>query len=175
MTDLKIIAKPNSGAAQAFEGHVQRLYDRPGLSIMAIVELRHDQRVEPAPGSDAKRSVAVKIVGAEVAGLEQEGALREAQRALYLMRTATGTLDEDGNVELAEDTMRRTGGLMTAIEVARLRAGLLHWTAYARQIVGSAHKLNGSEMAHELQGIADGLTAVLSSAALPPAGEDDES
>lgn len=161
MTDLKIDGKPTSGAAQALENHVTRLFDRPGISIMCVVELRSDTRLIPAPGSDKKQAVTVKIVGCEVANLEQEGALREAQRALYLHRTATGKLDEEGEVTLSDETMRMTGGLLNAIETARLRAGLLQWAAFASQVVGSAHKLSGSEMAHEMDAIATGLRALL--------------
>jgi hypothetical protein len=172
VTDLKIDGKPNAGSTSALEPHITRLYDKPGLSIMAVVEFRHDQRTQVAAGSDKKQSVTVKIIGCEVANPEQEGALREAQRALYLQRTAAGTIDEDGAVTLNDDTIRRTGGLLTAIEVARLRAGLLSWTAYTRQVVGTAHNFSATEIAHELQAIADGLTAVLTTAALP-IGDDD--
>jgi hypothetical protein len=140
---------------------------------MAVVEFRHDTRVQVAPGSDKNRSVSVKIVGCEVASPEQEGALRETQRALYLLRTARGTIDEEtGGVQLAEETLRRTGGLITAIEAAKLRAGLAHWTAYARAAVDSSPRLTVTEMAHELQAVADGLNSVLHTAA--DESDDDE-
>lgn len=164
MTELKIDGKPNSGAMQALENHITRLYDKPGISIMCVVELRHDTRTQVSPGSDKKQSVTVKIIGCEVANIEQEGALREAQRALYLHRTAKGTIDENGSITLADDTMRMTGGLLNAIEVARLRTGLLQWATYARQAVGSAHKLTASELTHELDAVASGLAAVLAGA-----------
>jgi hypothetical protein len=152
---------------EALEPHVQRLYDRPGLSVMAIVELRHVERVQVAPGGDKEPSVSVKMIGCEVPNPDQEGAIREAQRALFLQRTAKGTIDEDGLVTLDDETMRRTGGLLTAIEVARLRAGLAHWTAYANQVTAKSHQFSTSEMAHEVDTIAAGLTAVFHSAALP--------
>lgn len=161
MTDLKIDGKPTSGALEALGNHVTRLFDRPGVSIMCVVELRSDTRLIPAPGSDKKQAVTVKIVGCEVANLEQEGALREAQRALYLHRTAKGKLDEDGEITLADETMRMTGGILNAIETARLRAGLLQWAAYSAQAVGAAHKLTASEIAHELDAVASGLRALL--------------
>jgi hypothetical protein len=172
MTTFKIAAKPNSGAMQALEPHISRLYDKPGLSIMAVVEFRHDQRVQVAPGSDGDQSVTVKIIGCEVASQELEGVLRESQRALYVIRTARGTIDEDGAVDLGEETLRRTGGLMHAIETARLRAGLLHWTAYIAQVVAGSGKLNSTEMAHELDNVAEGLKAVLATAGEAPMGDD---
>jgi hypothetical protein len=157
------------------EPHVQRLYDSPGRSIVAIVEMRHDTRLQPASGSDAKPTVTVKITGCEVANADQEGALREAQRALFLMRTAAGTFDQDtGQVDLAEDTMRRTGGLLTAIEVAKLRAGLLHWAAYGQSVVDTAHRMSATELTHEMDAIVTGLKAVLGSADNPIGDDDDE-
>lgn len=175
MTDLKIAGKPNAGAMSGLEPHIQRLFDSPGASVVAIVEFRHDQRVQVASGSDAKPSVTMKITGCEVAGPDQEGALREAQRALYLIRTARGTFDEDtGSVELAEDTMRRTGGLMTSIETARLRAGLLHWTARGQAAVDASNRYSATELAHELDAIVSGLKAVLATADHAIGDDDDD-
>ena len=162
MTDLKVAGKPNAGAMSGIEPFVRRLYDSPGMSIVTITEFRHDQRVQPASGSDTNPSVTLKIVGCEIATKEHEGALREAQRALFLVRTAHGTIDEEtGGVELAEETMRRTGGLIHAIETARLRGGLLHYVNYIKQVNAKSHTLSATEMAHELSLVADGLTAVL--------------
>jgi hypothetical protein len=162
VTDLKIGSKPNAGAMSGIEPYVRRLYDTPGMSIVAVVEFRHDMRVQPASGSDTSPSVTLKITGCEIAGADHEGALREAQRALYLIRTAYGTIDEEtGGVELAEETMRRTGGLITAIETARLRAGLLHYVQYIKQVNGNADKYSASEVHHELALVADGLQALL--------------
>lgn len=165
MTDLKITGKPTSGAMEALAPHVQALYDKPGRRVMAIVELTHAERLQPASASDKNPSVTVKITGCEVPNAEQEGAVREAQRALYLHRTARGTLDEAGMLDLDESTLRQTAGLLGAIETARLRAGLAHWNAYARKVVSSSAQLTQTEMAHELTAIADGLQAVLQTAA----------
>src|SRR4051812_50190962 len=131
------------------EPHIQRLFDSPGASVVAIVEFRHDQRVQVASGSDAKPSVTMKITGCEVAGPDQEGALREAQRALYLIRTARGTFDEDtGSVELAEDTMRRTGGVVKAVETPPVGGGPLPWTARGGGGGAAAHRGPAAHGAH---------------------------
>lgn len=161
MTDLKITGRPTASAMAALEPHVGRWYDRPGVHAMAIVELAHDERIQPAPGSDRAPSVRMKIVGCEIPNAEQEGAIREAQRALFLARTARGTLDEEGTLSLDQDTLKNAAGLFMGIECARLRAGLAHWNAYARRVVGHSEKLSLSEMAHELRAVADGLSAVL--------------
>lgn len=164
MTTLKITGKPTAAAQQALQPHVQRLYDAPGLRIMAVVELAHMERLQPAPGADKDASVGVKITACEVPNRDQEGAIREVQRALYLQRTATGTLDEAGGVVLDDGTLKSAAGLVHAIEVARLRAGLQHWDGYIRRVVSAADKLTQTEIAHELQAVADGLHAVLASA-----------
>lgn len=165
MTHLKIAGSPTASAMSALEPHIPRIYDRPGIHVMAIVELEHTERVQPAPNSDAEPIVRMRIVGCEVPNTDQEGVVREAQRALFLARTARGTLDEEGMLQLDEDTLKLTPGLLMSIECARLRAGLVHWTEYARRVVASSGKLIESEIIHELQTVADGLRAVLATAA----------
>jgi hypothetical protein len=164
VTTLKIIGNPASGAMQALEPHVARMYAVPGLRVMAIIEMAHVERVQPAPGSDGTPTVRMKITGCEVPNREQEGAIREAQRALFLARTARGTLDEEGMLNLDDDTLKLTPGLLMSIECARMRAGLAHWTEYARRVVTQSGKLTQTEIAHELQAVADGLTSTIDQA-----------
>lgn len=164
MTALKFTGKPTAAAMQALEPHITRLYNAPGARVMAVIEMAHVERLQPAPGSDKDASVGMKITACEIPTREQEGAIREAQRALYLQRTARGTLDEDGQMTLDDDTLKMTAGLLMSIECARLRAGLQHWTDYARRVVGASGKLAGSEIAHELQTVVDGMAAVLATA-----------
>lgn len=161
MTSIKITGTPTAAAKSALEPHVKRIYDRPGVHVMAIVELLHFERLQPAPNSDAEAVVRMKIVGCEVPNEEQEPAVRAAQSALFLARTARGTLDEEGMLNLDEDTLRLTAGRLLDVEAARLRAGLAHWTRYAERIATQASKFSTTEMAHELQAVADGLTSVL--------------
>jgi hypothetical protein len=165
MTTLKIVGNPASGAMQALEPHVARMYNIPGVRVMAIIELTHVERVQPAPGADSKPTVRMKVTACEVPNQDQEGAIREAQRALFLARTARGTLDEEGMVELDEETLNMTAGLLMSIETARLRVGLAHWAEYARKLVATSSKLIESEILHEVKTIADGMAAVLGNAA----------
>ncbi|MEV1245147.1 hypothetical protein [Nonomuraea sp. NPDC049750] len=158
-TSLKFDNKVGASAASALEPHIRPVYDRPGCSLMAIVEFRHVERTQPAPDADKDPSVKVRLTHIEIPNKDQEGAIREAQRALFLQRTAQGTLDEHGQVLLTEGTLKRTAGLLHAVEVARLRAGLDHWVKYAAR-VNSNSKLTVSEMQHELQLVADGLAAL---------------
>ncbi|WP_304452853.1 hypothetical protein [Nocardiopsis sp. YSL2] len=157
---LKIDPKLGSAAEAALEPYVAKLYTTPGLRIMAIVELKQDDKNSPAPDSEAGLWVKARIASVEVARPEQEDTIREAQRALFLQRTATGTLTEDGQVELAEQTLALTGGMLHAIEAARLTASMKHWGAYIRR-VNRTEQLTMTELRHELDTVAQGLTEAL--------------
>ncbi|MFJ4551027.1 hypothetical protein ACIP4X_17670 [Streptomyces sp. NPDC088817] len=163
MPVLKFDPKVSASAQEALEPHIRPLYDQPGARRMAIIEFAHMERTEPAPNTDGKPSVKVRIMGLELPNKEQEHAVREAQRFLNLQRTARGTFDDDGQLELSESTLRLTAGLLSNIEVARLRAGLAHWREYAQRLVHGPD-LTISEMRHEMQALAEGLTAVLDTA-----------
>lgn len=163
MTQLKFDARVSASAQEALEPHVRPMYDQPGSRRMAIVEFAHIERMEPAPGTEKEPSVKVRIVGLELPTREQEGAVREAQRFLHLQRTARGTLDDEGQLELSESTLRLTGGMLAYLETARLRAGLAHWREYAQRIVHGPD-LTVTEVRHEMQALAEGLSAVLNTA-----------
>lgn len=163
MTSVKLDTKLGGGPSAAIEPHVPGLYARPGIRILVIAELAHVERVQPAPDTDKEASVKMRITSMEIATKEQEGAVREAQRALYVQRTAQGTILEDGEIELAKHTLKLTGGLLTEIENARLLVGLRHWMQYAHRAAG-AQDLAHSELLHELKAVADGLSSVLSRA-----------
>lgn len=164
MPILKFDSKVSASAQEALEPHVRPMYDQPGGRRMAIIEFAHIERTEPAPNTEGKPSVKVRITGLEVPNRDQEGAIREAQRYLHLQRTARGTFDDEtGQLELSESTLRLTAGLLANIEVARLRAGLIHWQEYARRLV-QGPDLTLSEVRHEMQAVYEGLTAVLDTA-----------
>lgn len=160
MTSLKFDSKLGAAASAALEQHIRPIYDRPGCSRLAIIEFRHIERTQPAPESDKDPSVKVRISHCEIPGRDQEGYVREAQRALYLQRTASGTLDDDGQLQLTQSTLSHIGGLLHEVEVARLRAGLRHWVDYAARVNSNA-SLTISEMHHELDTVAQGLAALL--------------
>ncbi|MDG9703740.1 hypothetical protein [Streptomyces sp. DH37] len=163
MPRIKLDSQVGTAAAEALEPYVPLLYARQGMRIVFIAEMAHLERTQPAPDSAKAPSVKARITHLEVPNAEQEGAIREAMRALYLQRTAAGTFQEDGQLELSEETLRLTGGLLHAIEVARLRAGLAHWASYARRVV-QGPDLTVSEMKHELDTIVGGLEATLNAA-----------
>jgi hypothetical protein len=169
VTVIKLDSKMATNARDAIDPLAGRLYANRGARVLGVVELAHIERTEPAPDADKEASVKLRIVHLEVAGDEQEEHVREALRALYLQRTARGTLDESGEVRLSERTLELTAGLLHAVDLARLRVAVGHWAEYLRR-VRSQDKLTASEIRHELDTIGDGLQAALlgpSQATLP--------
>jgi hypothetical protein len=157
---LKLDGTPSTAAMGALEAHVAALYAKPGARLMGIVELAHIERVQPAPEADKDPSVKVKVTQLEIPNSEQVDAIREAQRALYISRTARGTLDEDHQLALAKQTIDLLGGSLAFRDVARLNAGLRTWVDYVTRVCTN-EKLTAGELRHELDAIRDGLTALL--------------
>jgi hypothetical protein len=163
VTQLKFDPKVSASAQEALEPHVRPVYATPASRRLFIGEFAAIERIEPAPGSEKEASVKVRIVSLELPNESQEGYVREALRFLHLQRTARGTLDDDGQLELDESTLRLTGGQLAYLETARLRAGLQHWASYARRVLHT-NGLTVSEVLHEMKTIADGLTSTLDGA-----------
>jgi hypothetical protein len=166
--DIKIDGKLGAGADAALSDHAKALYDKPGSRRVGIIELRRDYGLAPDPSGSKKAVVGLAIAGLEIAGPDQEGAVREAQKTLYMQRTAKGTLDEEGQIQLTQDTVRLLGGVLNDIELARLRAAVERWTTEIHNAIHSKTLTDG-EIRHELDRIHAGLTR-----ALHPARTDDE-
>jgi len=160
MTKLKIDTKLGSGAADAIESHIRPLYDLPNATRLAIIELRHIERTQPASESDADSQVKVRITHMELPSKEQEGVVREALHALHLMRTASGTLDEHGQIEISRRTLQYTGAELHALETARLRAGLGVWADVATRL-NAKPEITLAELRAEVAALAKGLRTVL--------------
>lgn len=156
---LKLDTKMSTSAEDVLAQLARQLYDKPGARLVGVVELAHVERTQPAPDTDAEASVKIRITALEVGRDEQEHHLREAMRALYLHRTASGTIDEAGEVELSKRTVELTGGVLHAVEAARLRAVVRHWGEYARAVGRASRPLTVSELLHEIAAVADGLEA----------------
>lgn len=170
MTSAKITGTPTSAAREGLAPHVDVLFAIPGKRVMAVVELAHFERVQPAPGSDSDAVVRLKLTQLEIPTDDQEHILRNVQRALFLARTARGTFDEDGQLQLDDLTLKTAAGDLNLLETARLRAGLAHWSSYTSRIVTQSQDFSPTEIAHELKHVADGLSAVLN----PSATQDGE-
>lgn len=157
--DLKIDGKLSATADAALADHAKALYDVPGSRRVGIIELRRDYGLAPDPSGSKKAVVGLAIARLEIAGPDQEEAVREAQRALYLQRTARGTLGEDGQIELSPNTIDDLGNLLHDIELARLRAALDRWTTELANVMDQ--KLSEAELRHELDRIRDGMATAL--------------
>lgn len=160
MTKLKIQGTPGQAAQAALEPHIGRIYSKPGVRVMGVVELRHYERTQPAPGSEKEASVSMRVTHLEVPTTEQEDIIREVQRTLYLQRTARGTLDEDGQITLDEHSMRLAAGQLHAVDAATLRAAIQHWAEYGRRVLATT-TLTETELRHELDNVLTGLTVTL--------------
>jgi hypothetical protein len=76
----------------------QGLFERPGSTVFAIVELTSTSYTGHADGEDKKPTVKLRVTRAEAARDDEEAAsLAEAARAMYRRRRMDGTLDEVGS------------------------------------------------------------------------------
>jgi hypothetical protein len=160
MTVIKLDSKMATNARDAIDPLAARLYANRTARVLGVVELAHLERMEPAPDADKEAAVKLRITHLELAGEEQEEHLRQALRALYMQRTAAGTLDPDGEILLSERTLELTAGVLHAVDAARLRVVVRHWSDYLRRVQGQPD-LTVSELRHEVDTVAVGLYAAL--------------
>ena len=174
MTTAKLDGKFSTQVGDVLAPHVDPLMAklRTGKvdQLLVVGTLVPVERTEPTPGEDKEPSLKLRLTSAEIPGGDQVEPLREVQRALFLVRTATGTLDEEGQVQLAKHTLAGAGGQVAYLAAARLRAGVDQWAKQAR--AATTARLSGQEMWHEMERIADGLQALLGG--LDPDDEDDQ-
>lgn len=171
---IKLDSKLASHASDSLGLHAASLYATLGKRVIGIVEFSATERGEVAPDESKDTSVKLQIKHLEIAGEEQEDAVRQAMRALYAQRTAFGTLNEDSTVELSERTLANCAGELNAIEAARLHVAIENWERYARSATRT-EDVTVTELRHELTIIADALHATLYPGASPRATTTDES
>lgn len=169
MTKMKLDYRLQGQASEALAAHVDRIYRDPGATFLAVVEFRHSERVEYAD-EDAEPSVKCRVASMEVANTgEQEQHVRSLLRALYLQRTAQGTLDDAGEVKLSKQTIEQAAGLAMGEEVARLRAAL-GWVAEALTIATGNTGLREADLRKALAKVEARLAAALRGEQLELAG-----
>lgn len=155
-TKAKLDSALSSNASVAIEDLIGRIYAKPGMRVLAVVELAHVERTQPAPDEDKDATVKLGIKHLEVArGGRQEEAVRRALNALYTIRTASGTLDPEGEVALSERTLGDTAGEVMLVTAARLQVAMRKWADYARNVLSG--KLSNEQLRQELRDIAAGL------------------
>lgn len=160
MTAVKLASKLANQALEGLAEHIPGLYANPGRRVVAIIELAHIERNQPAPDEDKEASVTLGIKHMEIANTEQENNIRQALRALYTPRTAWGSLTETADVELGEETLRRCAGELTAIEAARLHVAIDRWAEFASKVLHD-DRLSAGTLRQELRTLADGLRAAI--------------
>lgn len=161
MPDIKLAGKLTATAAAALGEYARALYDRPGLTVMGIVELKSAKRLEVAPDEAESPVVHTRVLGLEIANEDQEDDLRRAQRALYRQRTARGTLDESDQLEIVSDTgLGLLAEMLHEREAVRMRAGLGRWLPELHRVMESP-TLTPAEKLHEVDRIRDGLETLL--------------
>ncbi|OLT27765.1 hypothetical protein BJF83_17430 [Nocardiopsis sp. CNR-923] len=172
MTTPKIDTKLTAQVGDVLDPHMDTLMAkaRAGqtLEVPIVGTLRPVERVEPMAGEDKEASLKLRLSSAEIPTPDQAETIREVQRALWLTRTATGTLDEDGDIRLAKITLQHAGRDVASAAAARLRAGVEQWHKQAR--AATVNQLSASEMWNEMERIATGLATLLGH----PRDEDDE-
>lgn len=156
MTTVKIQGKPRAAAQGPLEARADWLYTHPGGRVIGVVELVHTEVSTPAPDTEKDRSVTVAISTLEIASPDQEEVLRKAARAIYVARTAQGTLDVDGELEMSQSTLRLLTGELYERRAAELEAQIRYWAEQAHRAF-TAPNLSDAELRHELNAVADGL------------------
>ncbi|MFF3671711.1 hypothetical protein [Microtetraspora malaysiensis] len=112
MPNLKLDSKLLKSVQRVLEPHGARM-GQLGSSMVAIVEFTTTKRVDVV--DDETEPVRyLQITGLEVATREQEDALRNAQQAMFQLRTAHGTLEEIYSTEDAERKLRLLPGTILA-------------------------------------------------------------
>lgn len=155
----------NSGLAggdrsAALDRHAPRLYERPS-PIMAVVELVPVDRVMPVDeGSKKDPLIRLRIETLEVATGDADNVLREVARALWLSRTATGTLDGDGDLKLSAQTLETAGSLLAGHELARA-AALIDALLAAMRELAEGNDTDPGAVRNEVLGLAEAAAAAL--------------
>ncbi|MFB7711633.1 hypothetical protein [Streptomyces sp. NPDC056105] len=89
-------------AAASIEASLPRevrrgLFEKPGTTVVAIVELTSKSYTGHAEGEEKDPQVKVRVTGCEVARSDEDAAaLLDAKRAMWRDRQIEGTLDEIG-------------------------------------------------------------------------------
>jgi hypothetical protein len=146
--------RPRAAISEPIDSQMAKLRTQPGCRIVGVVEIERYQLNKP-DDAESDPTVLLRLVALELAkSTEQDAVLRSAMLALHLHRTAGGTLTEDADVELAQDTLDKLPDLVCVHESARLHAAFEY---LVDRISGLAKntKHNDGELRQELKKLAD--------------------
>lgn len=154
---VKITGTLPATASESLSLHAPTMYAALGTRRIAIVEIAGVERTEIADDEDKAPVLTLQIKAMEVAEQgDTEDAVRRAMDALYTLRTATGTLTEDGDLEMTQSTIDGVAGNVAMLEAARLHAAVGKWADYIRDLRWKS--MTHEQTRDELRKIADGLT-----------------
>lgn len=140
-------------ASDGLDRFAEYLYDNPGTKLMAVVEFAVTKLEEPGPMIQKDRKVRIGLVGCEVGSGDQEHTLRTAQRALWLHRSATGTLTEEGDLQYSQAVLDSLDGHLDASEAVRFRAAL-DWLVSQLADLARNSRLDDGNMRREVKKLA---------------------
>jgi hypothetical protein len=155
---IKIAGQLAANAADALTPHAHQLFANQAARRLVVAELKHAERNDVAPDEDKEASVTLRVAHLEVANAEQEETLRAVLRALHLHRTAYGTLDEEGEIELAESTLEGAADQLNAVEAARLHVAIDRWVDHGRDAL---RRTKGAALVREIDKLLTGLAAAV--------------
>ncbi|WP_206184911.1 hypothetical protein [Thermoactinospora rubra] len=109
MTAVKLDSKITTYVEKALEGWAAEMFAKRGGHWPAVIELAHVERAEPAETEDKQETVKLRITQLEVPGPDHQEKIREVLKALYTVRTAEGTLDDENitGYGIHRDNLRR--------------------------------------------------------------------
>lgn len=111
MTKVKLDSSLAQNVADVLDPHADQLFRELGSTIIAVVELKSAERVQPAFDEDKVPAVKLRVTCLEVATGAHEGQVRNVQEALHRVRTKKGTFDEL-EVLGAQQTIEHAAGVI---------------------------------------------------------------
>lgn len=153
-------ARIRGAVGDAIDAQIVKLRERPGCRIVGVVEIERHSVLAP-DDADTEPTVNLRLSALELAkSTEQDALLRQAMAALHMHRTAGGTLTEDGDVELAQDTLDKLPDLVSTHESARLHAAFTYAADRVRGLAAN-NKHNDGDLRRELRKLSAQLAAAL--------------
>ena len=139
---LKFLAKASPSADRGFGVVADDLYNAPGCHALALIEFQHVDHNDPDEAAGIPRQVTLKMVNAEVARDEKRAdVLRRMLRAMYVLRTADGTLDGDNDIHAANAELMRSVDSYAVETAAELRVVLTAVRGMLNDAVGGRQPL----------------------------------
>lgn len=153
-TKIVLDGRMKGQSSEALDRLAEYLYENPGTKLMGITEFGVSFCGEPGPDVQGDRLVRLRLVGCEVGAGDQEHTLRTAQRALWLQRSATGTLTEEGDLQYSQAVLDSLDDHIDASEAVRLRVAMDWLTGKVSELARNNRHDDG-HLRREMKKVAD--------------------